>query len=402
MATPYAESGSGSGPGVLLSGIVPPLADSYFPRELTGTGLDGIVRPGETAVLVHGGETELAPAAQGGTGKTQLAVEFAHAIWNTRAAEVLIWVNAASRDSVVTGFAQAANVTDASPLDESAEASAARFVSWLERTRQPWVLILDDLAELSDLDGLWPSGACGRVLVTTRLPGSAFGLRRAGIRRAGIRRPAGHRRQRAEPPRGPGLPHLPAVGLSRPADRGAGPGRGPGGAAARAGPGHRGDEGARPGLPGVPRPAGRTTPAHARGSRRLRRRAGHLVAGRGVRARAGADRAGLADAGAGRDARRPRRAGRRADQPGRLRLRHRAAQPRSAQHGERGRPGHGARGHQQPGAGGPGHHRSGQLRAHRAAARQRAGRGPGLPARRRRGAGRAGRRGCAAAGLAGR
>ena len=97
MATPHAESGSGSGPRVLLSGTVPPLADAYFPRELA---LDGALRPGETAVLVHGGQTELAPAAQGGTGKTQLAVEFAHAVWNRAAVEVLVWVNAASRDSV--------------------------------------------------------------------------------------------------------------------------------------------------------------------------------------------------------------------------------------------------------------------------------------------------------------
>ena len=113
MAAPHAESGSGSGPGVLLSGTVPPLADAYFPRELTGPGPGSTPRLGETVVLVHGGETEVAPAAQGGTGKTQLAVEFAHAMWNNRAVEVLVWVNAASRDSVVTGFARAANMVDA-------------------------------------------------------------------------------------------------------------------------------------------------------------------------------------------------------------------------------------------------------------------------------------------------
>ncbi|HEY1003415.1 MAG TPA: tetratricopeptide repeat protein, partial [Streptosporangiaceae bacterium] len=163
------------------------LASAYFPRELTGPGPGRTPRPGETVVLVHGGETEVTPLAQGGTGKTQLAVEFAHAMWNNRAVEVLVWVNAASRDSIVTGFAQAANLTDASPLDESAEAAAARFVSWLERTRQPWALILDDLAELSDLDGLWPAGACGRVLVTTRLPASAFdGPGFAGVRVIGV------------------------------------------------------------------------------------------------------------------------------------------------------------------------------------------------------------------------
>jgi len=156
---------------VLLSGTVPPLADAYFPRELS---LSGSLRRGETAVLVHGGETELAPAAQGGTGKTQLAVEFAHAMWNNRAVDALVWVNAASRDSVVTGFTQAANLVDAGQLDEGAEQAAARFVSWLERTRRPWALVLDDLAELSALEGLWPAGPAGRVLVTTRLPASAF------------------------------------------------------------------------------------------------------------------------------------------------------------------------------------------------------------------------------------
>src|SRR5512142_2765665 len=171
MATPHAESGSGSGPGVLLSGTVPPLADAYFPRELS---LASTLRQGETAVLVHGEETELTLAAQGGTGKTQLAVEFAHAMWNSRAVEVLVWVNAASRDSVVTSFAQAANMVDAGHPDEGAEEAAARFVSWLERTRRPWALVLDDLAELSALEGLWPTGPTGRVLVTTRLPSHAF------------------------------------------------------------------------------------------------------------------------------------------------------------------------------------------------------------------------------------
>jgi tetratricopeptide (TPR) repeat protein len=164
---------AGSGSGVLLSGTVPPLADAYFPREQTGPDLASM-RPGETVVLIHGEETELSPASQGGTGKTQLAVEFTHAMWNTRAVEILVWVTASSRESIVTGFAQAANTVDASQPDEGAESAAARFVSWLAHTRRPWALVIDDLAEMSDLDGLWPSGASGRLLITTRLPASAF------------------------------------------------------------------------------------------------------------------------------------------------------------------------------------------------------------------------------------
>ncbi|MGH3195552.1 MAG: tetratricopeptide repeat protein [Streptosporangiaceae bacterium] len=174
MAAQQARTASGPGSGVLLSGVVPPLADAYFTRAESGLDLASSLRPGETAVLVHGAETDVAPAGQGGTGKTQLAVEFAHVIWNTRAVEVLVWVTAASRESVITGFAQAADTVDASQPDEGAEIAAARFVSWLNRTRRPWALIIDDLAELSDLEELWPAGASGRVLITTRLPATAF------------------------------------------------------------------------------------------------------------------------------------------------------------------------------------------------------------------------------------
>ena len=177
MVTQQAGTVTSSGSGVLLSGTVPPLADAYHPREQSGPDLASSMRPGQTVVLVHGEETGQAsrvPTAQGGTGKTQLAVEFTHAMWNTRTVEILIWVNAASRESVITGFAQAANTVDASQPTEGAETAAARFVSWLAHTRRPWALVIDDLAELSDLEDLWPSGASGRVLITTRLPASAF------------------------------------------------------------------------------------------------------------------------------------------------------------------------------------------------------------------------------------
>ena len=84
MVMQQAGTISSSGPGVLLSGTVPPLADPYYPREQSGPDLASVLRPGETVVLIHGTETKQAPPAQGGTGKTQLAVEFTHAMWNTR------------------------------------------------------------------------------------------------------------------------------------------------------------------------------------------------------------------------------------------------------------------------------------------------------------------------------
>jgi tetratricopeptide (TPR) repeat protein len=160
---------------VLLSGIIPPLADPYFRRTETGTGLSAGPVPGHTVVLTHGEETAAAPAAQGGTGKTQLAAGFAQALRAAQAVPVLVWVTATSRDAIVTGFAQAAEAVGAADPAAGAEAAAERFAAWLARTTRPWALFIDDLADPADLDGLWPAGPAGQVVITTRLPPEAFG-----------------------------------------------------------------------------------------------------------------------------------------------------------------------------------------------------------------------------------
>ena len=168
------QPGTSTHPGILLSGIVPPLADPYYTRAETGPDLASSLQAGEAVVLVHGEESDVAPVTQGGTGKTQLAVEFAHAMWNSRLVEVLVWVTATNAEAVLTGFAQAANMVDAGLGSEGAEAAAARFVSWLTHTERPWALIIDDLNDLTDLQHLWPGGASGRTLITTRLPAETF------------------------------------------------------------------------------------------------------------------------------------------------------------------------------------------------------------------------------------
>ena len=162
-------------PGTLVSGIIPPLADPYFQRPETGPGLASGLFPGQAVVLTHGAETEAAPAAQGGTGKTQLAAEFARGLWSARAVDVLVWVTASTREAVIAGYAQAAGAVGASDPDADAQAAAGRLVAWLARTERRWALVLDDLADPADLEGLWPSGRGGRVVITTRLPGAAFG-----------------------------------------------------------------------------------------------------------------------------------------------------------------------------------------------------------------------------------
>ena len=169
---------------VKLSGSVPPLADSFHQRPETGLDLRVGLYPGDTVVLTHGEETASAPAGQGGTGKTQIAVAFSHALWGARAVDALVWVPATSREAIVAGFAQAARTVGAADHALPAEAAAGRFVGWLAHTRRPWALILDDLVSLADLEGLWPAGRAGQVVITTGLPGAAF---RAGLPGAAFR-----------------------------------------------------------------------------------------------------------------------------------------------------------------------------------------------------------------------
>jgi tetratricopeptide (TPR) repeat protein len=145
----------------VLCGSVPPIAYPYHQRTETGTWLTDGLRPGET-IIGSGGC---------GTGKTQLAIAFAHALWNARAVDLLVWVNATGREAIVTAFARAAGAVDADIADEPAHAGARRFLAWLSRTTRQWAVIIDDLQDAADLEDLWPAGATGQTIVTTRLPG---------------------------------------------------------------------------------------------------------------------------------------------------------------------------------------------------------------------------------------
>jgi tetratricopeptide (TPR) repeat protein len=169
------RAGAPPPPEMLVSGIIPPLADAYFQRLETGIDLKAGLFPGEIVVLVHGGNSDAVSVAMGGTGKTQLAVEFTQALRTARAVDVLVWVTASSRDTIRAGFARAAGAVGAGDPDADARDAAARFTAWLARTERRWALILDDLADLADLDGLWPAGPNGQIVITTRLPAVAFG-----------------------------------------------------------------------------------------------------------------------------------------------------------------------------------------------------------------------------------
>ena len=157
---------------------MPALASGFSARPETAPGLAAALPPGEAVALVP--DRAAAPAAFAGplaaphardwlrsSGKTQLAAAFAESLWQSGAIDLLVWIEATSRASVLSGYAAATTAATGRDHAGSCESVAAQFLSWLGETSRPWLVVLDDLAGAANLDGLWPAGRAGRVLVTS-------------------------------------------------------------------------------------------------------------------------------------------------------------------------------------------------------------------------------------------
>src|SRR5215467_662577 len=151
-------------------GSMPPLADRYTIRNESGPDL--AVALDRSAVVALTPRTRRADALPGNdllhcTGKTQLAVQYAEALWQARAVDLLVWIDASSRESILSGYADAVvALTGARPAG-TAESMATSFLHWLSVTDRRWLVVLDDLADASVLEGLQPRGAAGRLVMTT-------------------------------------------------------------------------------------------------------------------------------------------------------------------------------------------------------------------------------------------
>jgi tetratricopeptide (TPR) repeat protein len=162
------------------AGPMPPLADGFVSRLETAAGLQSALVPGAAVALVPGrAAAEGSWDWQGACGKTQLAVSSAEWLWHSGRVDLLVWIVATSRASVLSGYVEAAVAAIGADPAGDAEAIAARFISWLAETSRSWLVVLDDVSEAADLDGLRPEGSAGTVLITTRNSAAISGEDRA-------------------------------------------------------------------------------------------------------------------------------------------------------------------------------------------------------------------------------
>ncbi|MFH7598036.1 tetratricopeptide repeat protein [Streptomyces racemochromogenes] len=161
-------------------GVVPRAADCFQTRAV-GAGLERAAERDGTVVLAHTEvqESTRVLAGMGGVGKTQLAAAYARRAWQ-QGVGVLVWVNAATREGIISAYADTASRLGLPSTDrDDPEAAAREFVSWAETTTDCWwLVVLDDVHSPGDLTGLWPpaaaSAAGGQVVVTTRLRHAAL------------------------------------------------------------------------------------------------------------------------------------------------------------------------------------------------------------------------------------
>ena len=158
-------------------GVIPPLADRLSTRPESAPDLAaGFSRNAAIALVPRGSGREPVDGWLQCCGKTQVAAAFAEAQWRARSVDLLLWIDASSAASVLSGFQEAAAVIAGAEVSGDATSVAAGLAAWLRQAQQRWLVVFDDLEDGKVLAGLWPAGPSGRILITSSRPSAADGL----------------------------------------------------------------------------------------------------------------------------------------------------------------------------------------------------------------------------------
>ncbi len=118
---------------------------------------DGLHAPGAGALAI---------SAAGGTGKTQLALEYAFR--HRQEYRSVFWAPASDRATLSGAYSDIAMLLDLPEKEQQEQALIVRaVVNWLA-DHQDWLLILDDAGDLAMLKDFLPETFSGHLLLTTR------------------------------------------------------------------------------------------------------------------------------------------------------------------------------------------------------------------------------------------
>lgn len=106
----------------------------------------------------------------GGIGKTQTAIEYAYRARAQGRYTHTLWMTAASEEALMSTFVALASLLPifAAEAETDQQKLAAAIIEWLEHCEQPWLLIFDNVDDLSLLQPYLPRRGNGCVLLTTR------------------------------------------------------------------------------------------------------------------------------------------------------------------------------------------------------------------------------------------
>ena len=102
----------------------------------------------------------------GGIGKTQTAVEYAYRYRDEY--HYVLWVNAATRDELITSFVELAALLNLPERQEKDQLKIVAAVKHWLTTHDEWLLIFDNADDLALVEDVLPSGGKGHLILTTR------------------------------------------------------------------------------------------------------------------------------------------------------------------------------------------------------------------------------------------
>jgi hypothetical protein len=135
------------------------------------------------------GTTSYTIAGLGGIGKTQVAVEFSYDCIENHLFDAVIWIPAESTKAIHDSFQRIASDLKLTEQGSPTDTITREVLRWLSNFDQhahvlsgssahsaKWLLVFDNVEDVSLLQSFWPSNGPGCVLVTSRDPNSWFTL----------------------------------------------------------------------------------------------------------------------------------------------------------------------------------------------------------------------------------